>query len=177
MKGEKLQILKEKFDEFLILAEKNIYLRPWLVIMLMHEYFRNLFPADPHIPFTPGISHTERISLVLDKSIELFKIGTFLGSYFEQKTDLRKLIEERLTNYKSRTEGRTQQVYDMLWKKFDTSVYLEEAKKIVSERFKNSGFSFSSLKDKIILDLGCGSGRYTIALALLTNARKVHEIE
>jgi len=174
---DRLGELKNKFDEFLVLAEEHIHSKPWLVVILMHEYYRNLYPIDPYIPFKDGLSHTERISLILDKNIEILKNTEYLGSYFSQTTDLAKLADEKLANYKSKTKGKTQKVYDSLWKKFDIDNYLKEAKEIILERFLNSEFDFSTLKNKVLLDLGSGSGRYTIALALLSEAKKVYGVD
>lgn len=172
-----LEELKQKFDNFIEVAEQNIHSRPWLVVILMHEYYRNLYPTDPYLPFDENVSHIDRISKILDNNIELLKKSNFLESYFKEVTDLADLNERKLKVYKSETEGETQKVYDRLWKKFDADNYLKESKEILLKRFKNSGFDFSSLKDKVILDLGCGSGRYTIALSLVSGAKKIYGVD
>lgn len=169
--------LEERLEKFLALAKNEIHSKPWLVVVLMHEYYRNLYPQDPYLPFDKKISNTSRIKSVLEKNIEILKKTDYIKSYFPKITSLDNFVSEKLDNYKSKTKGKTQKVYDMLWKKFSTANYLKEAKRIIIDRFKNSKFNFPKLKGKTILDLGCGSGRYTIALTLLTGAKKVYGID
>lgn len=146
-----LKNLKEKFDCFLTLAKENIHSRPWLVVMLMHEYYRNLWPADPYIPFVEK-DNKKRILSVLNKNIEILK-NLNLG-YYSQILKLQK--------------SNTQEVYRKLWDKFEEKDYFEKAKEILLTRFKNQ-LDFKKIKGKV-LDMGCGSGRFAIALKELTNA-------
>ena len=172
-----MEKLKAKFHKFLILTEKNLYSKPWLVVILMHEYYRNLYPSDLYLSFDKRVSNIKRISLVLDRNIKILQDSDYLGSYFLKTTSLKNLVADKLAVYRSKTKGKTQKVYDRLWKRFDFKNYLEEPKKIIIDRFKNSKFDFKKLKGKTILDLGCGSGRYTIALSLLTKAKKVYGVD
>lgn len=171
-----LEVLKTKFDRFLALADENVCSRPWLVVLLMHEYFRNLYPSDPHIPFDKNKSHVDRISSALDTYIDIFQRFDSVDSYFDQCPDHVKSIIKTLKDEKRKAEGQIQQVYGILWDKFDSDIYTKEAYGILVDRFRYSGFDFSTLKDKVVLDMGCGSGRYTIALAM-TGAQKVYGID
>ena len=163
--------LKKKFDVFLALADKNVGRYPWLVVIAMHEYFRHIFPSDPYLPFSKKISSTARINAVLDNNISLLRQAGYLGSYFGVDPRLAGTIAAKYQNsIRMAKEKATQQVYGALWDKFDVDMYLKDTTKIVLERFRHSGFDFSSLRNKVILDLGCGSGRFTIALAHLTRA-------
>lgn len=172
-----VDVLKAKFDRFLSLAEENINSRPWLIVILMHEYFRNLYPDDPHIPFNKDKSHVERVSSTLDDCIEIFHEFGSVGSYFDYGPDcLKSIMERRVFDKKRDAETQTQKVYGVIWDKFDQDIYRKEARKILLNRFKYSRFDFSTLKNKVVLDMGCGSGRYTIALAM-TGARKVYGID
>jgi len=161
--------LKSKFDEFLALADANVASKPWLVVMLMHEYFRSIFPTDPYLPFDKKTSHTARISATLDNGIQAFKSLDFFGSYFDQKiATLDKVSEMVSDTYRDRKdEDQTQKVYGRLWDKFNVDNYLKETHELIKDRFKNTDFDFESLKGKKVLDLGCGSGRFAIALAML----------
>ena len=76
--------LQAKFDRFMALAGENTQSRPWLVVILMHEYFRHLYPSDPHIPLadTAG-SAAARVDAVLDTCIQLLQDAGAVGSYFD----------------------------------------------------------------------------------------------
>jgi len=43
----------------------------------------------------------------------------------------------------------------------------DEAAQLLSERWRINGLNLQIIKDKVVLDVGCGSGRYTYALKLL----------
>lgn len=172
----KLEELQSKFDQFLALAEETVDTQPWLVVILMHEYFRNIFPADPYLPFDASLSHGQRAFSVLGKNIDFLRQSRFLGSYFDKTSKVGQITAEHLLSYGSKTKGETQQVYDRLWKRFDVSNYLKEAKEIIVTRFQRSGLDFRNITGRA-LDLGCGSGRFTIALSLLTSATKVYGVD
>lgn len=174
---ETLKDLKIKFNQFADLAEKNITTKPWMVVILIHEFARNMYPTDPFLPFKEDESPTKRMNSVLNKCITIMKDFEFMDSYFAQDINKMNSIVDKYKKDARKKEEQTQKVYGNLWDNFDHKVYTKEAKNIVEQRFKYSNFDFSSLKDKTILDLGCGSGRYTIALALLTNAKMVHGVD
>ena len=171
--------LQSKADHFFQLAGQNVRARPWLVVILMHEYFRNLYPADPHIPFSnnPG-SDASRIATTLDTCTALLEQSTSLGSYFDRSTDgVQHALSAMGSGDPTRPEeGTTQQVYGKLWDQFDAKTYTEEAYEILLERFKGNDFDLTSLKNQTVLDMGCGSGRYALALAM-TGAKTVHAID
>ena len=115
----------------------------------MHELFRNLYPHDPYIKTEKD--NYKRIFQTV-KNLEYFvKSACLLGSY-----------KNSLLN----TKFDTQDLFGKLWaerlnkKKLDSSVVLEEM-------LNRSGFNLNSFKNKKILDIGCGSGRFTIAFAKL----------
>ena len=81
--------IKSKADRFFTLATEQVEIRPWLVVILMHEYYRNLYATDPHLPFSPGSSHLVRIDAVLDKAVGCLEAFEFSGSYFKDNPDWR----------------------------------------------------------------------------------------
>ncbi len=159
--------IRSKADAFFRLAADQVDVRPWLVVILMHEYYRNLYPADPHLPFAPGASHLTRIESVLDGAIRCLESFEFTGSYLREQTDWRAamLTQLRPRSEQREKEGETQQVYGQLWDKFDDKAYVEQAYQILAERFAGSEFDLNTVAGRKVLDMGCGSGRYTIALA------------
>jgi ubiquinone/menaquinone biosynthesis C-methylase UbiE len=57
-------------------------------------------------------------------------------------------------------------LYDEIWNHFDNDI-VKEAVELLSIRLKRNNIPLDILKDKIVLDNGCGSGRYTVALKIL----------
>ncbi len=167
--------IRSKADTFFGLAAGQVGVRPWLVVILMHEYYRNLYPADPHLPFGPGASHLARIEGVLDQAIRCLESFEFAGSYLRQQTDWRATVLRQLRSRSEQREreGETQQVYGQLWDRFDEKAYVEQAYRILAERFAGSEFDLNAVAGRRVLDMGCGSGRYTIALARAGAARVV----
>ena len=62
-------------------------------------------------------------------------------------------------------------LYDNIWNDFDKEM-VDEAVKLLSIRLRRNKVPLSLIKNKLILDDGCGSGRYSIALKKL-GAKKV----
>jgi ubiquinone/menaquinone biosynthesis C-methylase UbiE len=176
--GHLAKKVKQKFGRFIERAEREVLFRPWLVVILMHEYYRNLYPTDPYLPFDPRVSPFERVSSVLDCCLQSLEAASSLGSYFEKDNSIMgKLNSSHLVEDKDRSqEETTQQVYGHLWDKLNIDDYVKEAANIIKTRLRVSDFDLSSLKGKTVLDIGCGSGRFSIALAL-TGAKKVHGID
>ena len=173
-----LEVIKDKFDRFIDVADKEVSSRPWLIVILMHEYFRNLYPEDPYIPLESSNGFPMlRISRILDHSIETLNSSKIIGSYFDNISNLMDKIELLILRRDDtrQDEGTTQRVYGKLWDKFEPDEYIKEAYSIIQSRLKDE-FDLSTLKGNIILDMGCGSGRYTIALTK-TGAEKVYGID
>jgi ubiquinone/menaquinone biosynthesis C-methylase UbiE len=153
--------LRAEVDGFFALAEQNAEVRPWLVVLLMHEYYRNLYPCDPHLPFPAGRSHLQRIGRVIETATRLLKGAEALGSYLAPgaATPVPGGRDGR------EAEGPTQRVYGRLWDAFDARSFAEEADRILADRFDRSGLDLAAVAGRTVLDMGCGSGRFTLALA------------
>ena len=163
-----------QFDQFLGEASCRVETHPWLVVIAMHEVFRNLYPADPFIPFNAGESHADRISRVIERSTQWLNDAGIMPSYFAVPGVDPKQISPRSALVSARSaESNTQQLYGSLWDQFDTSVYIEEAVRILRERFAECGFLDSIETGSTVLDAGCGSGRYSMALASLCSAKVI----
>lgn len=151
--------LKIKFDDFIVTCEKNAKKIPYIVVVLMHDLFRNLFPADPYIPLDNTMHRLDAVSILLDTYKKILLDWDKLGSYnFET-------IGKAYSNSEDlKTE--TGKIYGYLWERYPEDM-VREAMKIIKERFSKNNISLKLLKGKKVLDSGCGSGRYTCALGLL----------
>lgn len=167
--------LVTQFDQFLAAASDRAESHPWLVVIAMHEVFRNLYPADPFIPFDLNESHARRIACVIRECTRRLDDADAWPTYFTRSgPPLRGPTnsEHARCNIREREPG-TQRLYGALWDQFEINVYIEEAARILRERFAATGFLDSISPDSTLLDAGCGSGRYAMALARLTGARVI----
>jgi len=142
---------------FFYYLKKNIKKHPFLCVIILHEYFRNLFPFDQHIKFKIK-NPKKRIHNIQISLIEILKNFRDIGFY---KTK----IEDK--NFGMELKKATGKVYGKFWKKFTQKENLN-AKNFILERFINfKSFNKDFFKNKKIVDVGCGGGRYSNALRLL----------
>jgi len=155
------------FDRFLATAAARVEPAPWQVVIAMHEVFRNLWPADPFIPFDPVEPAVARIHRVLRDCTDWLTAGAALGSYFESiGPEAMGRVQSGLADDGRRAaESETQRLYGALWDRLDIDVYINETRRILDERFAPAGFSIADLAGLSVIDQGCGSGRYAIAIA------------
>ena len=169
IKTDEIFTLLDKFIEDCKIVSKK---HPYIVVILMHEYFRNIWPNDPFIEQKFSNDKLDSIILCLKNCIQLLSLSKDLGSYIESSE-----IENSLKNFKINTdEGDTQIVYGELWKSLDEPYITNETQNILKNILEKGGISSEYLKNKNILDMGCGSGRFTIALANMC-AKKVTGID
>ena len=132
---------------------------------MLHEYFRNIFPDDPHIPFKVK-NPIKRVTDLQKQLISFLELTYNFGSYnlkFKKNKKKKLLIETGI-------------VYGNFWKKFSKKENLN-SKNYILERFRQfKSFKNNFFKNKSIIDVGCGGGRYTNALTLL-GAKKVVGID
>ena len=153
-----------KFDMFAVQMEKNANRHPALCVTLAHEFMRNLYPSDPYIPLPSGVHPLVNMDAILDRLIGIFELWEGMGSYFH--SGLPKWTSE------GDLKERTGKVYSVLWDRYAGDM-VSEAEKIITERFSGSEIDFSVFKNKVVLDAGCGSGRYSCALARMGAAEVV----
>ena len=61
-------------------------------------------------------------------------------------------------------KDRTGDVYGQLWEKFSYHDLTKTAMKIIRDRWEPNQFPIKSISGKRVLDMGCGSGRFSFAL-------------
>ena len=132
---------------------------PLMVVMLMHEVTRNLYPNDPHIPFSEGLANEHpltRIERVMQKAIKIASLFRQVGGY-SQNFELSSFDD---------VKDATGDLYGKVWQTNPIEI-VQTAKNIIIERFTKNRVSLKLIEGARILDMGCGSGRYSCALSLL----------
>jgi len=150
-------------DDLIDLCKNAAVERPHIVIIILHEYFRSIWPNDPFILNVLSEDRLENIILCLKKSITVLENTKFLGSYFSAKNDL----INKFDNVNVDENHLTQNVYGNLWKDLNDDYVNNESKNVLLNIFEKNNQSIDLIKNKSVLDMGCGSGRFTIALAQL----------
>lgn len=157
---EELELFTEKCHE--LIKAGGAY----LVIIANHELYRFLYPYEPCLEF----HNEDPVRFITDKIIEINKfldISSNAVKFYNFDLQTKGKI---LSNSQS-LEKKTSDVYTSLWNKFERGIFLSESKMLIERRLPETIIN-EHIKDKVVLDMGCGSGRYTIALALL-GAKKV----
>jgi ubiquinone/menaquinone biosynthesis C-methylase UbiE len=70
-------------------------------------------------------------------------------------------------NYGDEVKNHTGQHYGNLFKEFDQKSYFEEAKELLETRLRRNEVEIVNIENLVLLDQGCGGGRYTVAWKLL----------
>ena len=137
-------------------ANKIIKSHPYLVVIAMHEYSRNLYDVDPHIPYKQK-NHVTRLIKVMQNLIKFLSSSKELGSYFNDFNESDLVSDPKI---------KSGQVYGKFWKELTEEENLRTIK-LIKNRFKSfKKIRFNSyFKNKNILDAGCGGGRFSYALS------------
>lgn len=159
-------------DEFLKEAADLATWHPMCVVIGMHEYFRCLWPNDPYIPERKAVDHLEHIETVLSDSIRFLQAAKSIGSYFKSSGDLAESYNA-VRAAAGHGEGETQAIYQRLWTRLADTQIASAATVVVQNIFANNGESLGAIRGKSVLDMGCGSGRFSLALAKLGAAKVV----
>jgi len=158
-------------DDFIDKSKKIAIKNPAVIVILMHEYFRNMYPNDPYIATRYSEDTLTNIYLCLKNNIQILDAFNKLGTYSVNKNTARQFIKEPESNI-----SRMSDLFGALWqKRFDSKVL--DSKKVINELFSDNNLNLSEIiKNKNVIDIGCGSGRFAIALSQL-GAKKVTAID
>lgn len=152
---------KKKIDKLFINLNKLVNKNPFVIVIILHEYYRNLYFHDPFIKLKP-IDPIQRFNQNIEKYIQISEV--FLNNFgfykFNQKN------KKNSNNIKKVTGD----VYGKLWERFSKKNN-QNAKKLLKNRIGENIF-----KNKIVLDAGCGGGRYSAAISSM-GASKVFAVD
>lgn len=161
MEISKVEEIYALLDSFIENCKKISKKHPYMVVVLMHEYFRNIWPNDPFITEEVSNDKLESISLCLKNCMNIIERTKDLGSYFNSN----EIIDSFKKQPTHDGENQTQVVYGELWESLNSEYIINETQDVLRRLFVKGGLKIDELKEKKIIDVGCGSGRFTIALA------------
>jgi len=131
----------------------------YLVVNLCHELYRYLYPTEPYTDF----KNQNPVNFITDHIRKLID----LGNIFSQSVVPYDLTISKSSGFNNeQLEKETSDLYSSLWKEFNTSTLSEESHKLISLRIPDPIIK-QHIINKKVLDMGCGSGRFCLALAKL----------
>ena len=145
--GELINLIRELPEE-----GYGMITRAWVAFQL--EYHRILIFDNHEDPKTQLINIINNLIEIVKSSKNLL-VGPVINFSKNKNLFSKELIEQFTHN-----------LYGDLWINFSLEQY-EEATNLLKERLTKNDVDLSIIKDKVVLDAGCGSGRYTVALAKL----------
>jgi ubiquinone/menaquinone biosynthesis C-methylase UbiE len=142
--------------------------QPYLAVILCHELYRYTYPVEPYEHFT----NTSPVHFILDHIRDLNALG---ARFKETVTPYAWKFPTGAAGKGAPVEKGTSDLFTALWEGFDRSTLVDESITLLS-RMLTPGLIRSHVRGAFILDDGCGSGRFSIALAL-AGAGKVYAID
>lgn len=137
------------------------------VVLASHELYRYLYPVEPYCDFR----HTDPVPWVENHIEVLVAFLKSAGKTFRGYLKTGDSKDGKSSRNRSDLAEATSDLYSGLWQGFSKESYIEEAKLLISRRMGEE-FIEKSIVGKRCFDMGCGSGRYSVALAIL-GAREV----
>lgn len=160
-------LLDELVEQCIEMAQRGL---PYAAVLLMHEYYRYLYPVEPYA----GFVNTDPIPFAYQHIHRLIEFGKVLrGSVTPYKDASSNLASESWHN--NVLETATSNLYSELWKEFKGETLTVEGPSLLAKRIP-AAIIDSSIKGKKVLDMGCGSGRYTLGIGL-AGAREVTGVD
>jgi ubiquinone/menaquinone biosynthesis C-methylase UbiE len=161
---KKTQLLIDRFiDECRASVRSG---QAYTAVILCHEYFRFLFPYEPYAKFT----QRDPLRLTVKRLVELTRAARdWRRTVHAYPPALQGAVAA--ASQSASLESRTSGLYGSLWKRFDEETLWKESLGLVKKRIPDAVIR-RAIRGKRVLDMGCGSGRFTVALARL-GAREV----
>jgi SAM-dependent methyltransferase len=132
---------------------------PYGAVLICHELYRFLYPHEPVL----GMTHDQPVPFMERHLAKMHTLGTALLEGVAPYPSTRETKPMPTTEALPRE---TSSLYSSLWKQFSRETLESEAVALLSNRVPAAVID-SAIKGKRVLDMGCGSGRYSLALAAL----------
>ncbi len=158
-------------DKFLLLSKSLAKKHPVIVVILMHEYFRNLYPDDPFIESRYEKDVLNNIYECLLNNICILEAFDKVGSYLSYSTNLNSIPSQNNDDIATMSN-----LFGSLWRQRFSEKMLD-SKEVIDNLFAANNLNLKSMiKNKSVIDIGCGSGRFAIALSQM-GAKKVTAVD
>lgn len=132
---------------------------PYVSVILSHELLRYLYPVEPYANFV----NRDPVPFGLQHIRKLIQLGNSWSNAVSPYGKVLELFDP--TRWHSTVlETKTSNLYSELWKDFDQQTRTEESTALLRKRIPERVIR-ERIVGKRTIDIGCGSGRYTIALA------------
>lgn len=162
------QRYEKLLEQFTLLCEDHVRRGfPYLAIMLCHELYRYLYPVEPYANFV----NRDPVTFSLNHISQLIILGETFNKTTTPYNNVLTSFDLSLQHNEA-LEKETSNLYSELWKDFDDSTLTEESYTLLTKRLPAELIE-KSVVGRTILDMGCGSGRYTLALAKAGAAKVV----
>lgn len=138
------------------------------VFGIMVDLFRS--DKEPFAVLNKGLAHTITLcAAAIDPTLQSDFLGESAPIDGSSVTCMRRSTEI--------TEGKISELFSILWQDHDDEYYFERTLKNLIHRFLMNGIDIKDMvQGKIVLDAGCGSGKYACAFAQL-GAGRVYAID
>lgn len=142
--------LRKNIKKLIRKSKTLVKVHPYFVVITMHELFRNLYYFDPYIK-NENKNHFKSLKISVHNLNHFLSSVSRIGSYRQ------KIFKQRYD---------TQILFGKLWEERKKEKKLNSSDVLI-ELLKRSKININLIKNKKILDMGCGSGRFTNAFAKL----------
>lgn len=128
----------------------------YVAVALAHELVRYLYPAEPTLDFV----HDDPVPFIESHLSRLSGLGVdHLETFRGYPTAILDRVESEVP-----VELETSALYQSLWAEMDDEAVLDESQELLQQRLPADVVE-SQVRGKTVVDIGCGSGRYSLALA------------
>jgi ubiquinone/menaquinone biosynthesis C-methylase UbiE len=143
-------------------AELTATGKPYLTVLLCHELYRFLYPSEPYLGFT----HDDPVRYLVSHIRRLIEFGSLARQGIHGYPGAIPGNASAAIASKAVIEKQTSDLYSDLWLGYDARVLTEESRQLLTRRIPERVID-EEIAGRSVLDLGCGSGRYAVALAAL----------